>query len=368
MDDLEKKKLKSGYTTGACATACASGALLAWLQQKSLSQTRIILPKGQQVTFALHDVSFDENSASAATIKDAGDDPDITHGATIRATVNIIKTADNNALDVIFKAGEGVGIVTKAGLPIKVGEPAINPVPRQMIEQHLQSLAVEYQLQAKIIVTISVDNGASLAEKTWNPRLGIEGGLSILGTSGIVRPYSCAAWIHAIHRGIDVARALGLNHVAGSTGNLSEALVERHYQLSQHALIDMGDFAAGMLKYLKKHPIKRVTICGGFGKMLKLALGHGDLHSARSQIDFTKLQDWARDECDDTALADLIATANSANHLSELLQTISSERRLCFLRLVAQKAINTASGFAGDNITIDVILINRQGELIYSSV
>ncbi|MCH9852348.1 MAG: cobalt-precorrin-5B (C(1))-methyltransferase [Alphaproteobacteria bacterium] len=366
MNDLEKKKLKSGYTTGACATACASGALLAWLQQKSLSQILITLPKGQQVNFTLHDVMFAETSASAATIKDAGDDPDITHGATIRVSLHISK--NNNALDVIFKAGEGVGIVTKAGLPIKVGEPAINPVPRQMIEQHLQSLAVEYQLQAKIIVTISVDNGATLAEKTWNPRLGIEGGLSILGTSGIVRPYSCASWIHAIHRGIDVARALGLNHVAGSTGNLSEALVQAHYQLSQHALIDMGDFAAGMLKYLKKHPIKRVTICGGFGKMLKLALGHGDLHSARSQIDFTKLQDWARDKCGDDALADLIATANSAHHLSELLQTISSERRLCFLRLVAQKAISTASGFAGDKITIDVILINRQGEVIYCSV
>ena len=366
MQDLDKTKLRSGYTTGACATACATASLLAWLQQKSVSTILITLPKTQQVNFALHDVTFDENSASAATIKDAGDDPDITHGATIRVSLNITKT--NHALDVIFKAGEGVGIVTKAGLPINVGEPAINPVPRQMIMQHLQALVVEYDLQAQIIVTISVDNGASLAEKTWNPRLGIEGGLSILGTSGIVRPYSCAAWIHAIHRGIDVARALGLNHVAASTGNLSEAFVERHYQLSPHALIDMGDFAAGMLKYLKKHPMKRLTICGGFGKMLKLALGHGDLHSARSQIDFSKLQDWARDECGDNALADIIATANSAHHLSELLQDIESDRALRFLRLVADKAVKTASGFAGDKITVDVIFINRQGELIYSSI
>ncbi len=339
------KKLRTGFTTGACATACSKAALFSWLHQKSFSTVSINLPKGEQVPFTLHDVKFSEFEASASTIKDAGDDPDVTHGATITAHLAIkpnhqpIKKPIKEPINIIFVAGKGIGIVTKPGLPVPVGEPAINPVPRKMIRDHLEALAIEHDLQAEITITLSVKDGENLAEKTWNPRLGIIGGLSILGTTGIVRPYSCAAWIHAIHRGIDVARALGLTHIAGSTGNLSEQAVMQHYQLSPHALIDMGDFAAGMLKYLRKNPIQKVIISGGFGKMLKLASGHGDLHSARAQIDFQKIAGWAKDECGcSEILAQKMRDANSAAHLLILLQEEGDDMAQRFISLVAEKA------------------------------
>ena len=143
-------------------------------------------------------------------------------------------------------------------------------------------------------ITISIPGGEALAHETWNPRLGIVGGLSILGTTGIVIPYSCAAWIHSIHRGVDVARAAGLDHIAASTGSTSEQAVQALYGLSETALIDMGDFVGGMLKYLRRHPVARVTLGGGFGKLSKLANGHTDLHSRRSRVDTAWLARQAR--------------------------------------------------------------------------
>src|SRR5262249_48590567 len=137
-------------------------------------------------------------------------------------------------------------------------------------------------------IEIAIPGGEALANKTWNPRLGIKGGLSILGTTGIVKPFSCAAWIASIHRGIDVARAAGFTHIAGATGSTSEAAVQGLYRLPLEALIDMGDFVGGMLKYVREHPVPRVTVAGGFGKISKMAQGAMDLHSGRSQVDF----DW----------------------------------------------------------------------------
>jgi len=196
----------------------------------------------------------------------------------------------------VFAAGDGVGMITKPGLPIEVGEPAINPVPRQMMTDVVAELAARFDRAPDVLVTVSVPGGRELAQKTWNPRLGIEGGLSILGTTGIVRPFSCAAWIASIHRGIDVARADGLRHVAGCTGATSEATVQTLFALPDHAMLDMGDFAGGMLKYLARHPVERVTIGGGFGKMTKLAQGAVDLHSGRSQVDFDALAGLVTDE------------------------------------------------------------------------
>ncbi|MGO4816002.1 cobalt-precorrin-5B (C(1))-methyltransferase CbiD, partial [Cupriavidus sp. 2MCAB6] len=174
---------------------------------------------------------------------------------------------------IVFRAGEGVGTVTLPGLPLPVGEPAINPMPREMIRQALTEVIAATGGPRDVSVTIAIPGGEALAGKTMNPRLGIVGGLSILGTTGIVIPFSCAAWIHSIHRGIDVARATGLTHVAGATGSTSEAAIRRLHGLSEQALIDMGDFAGGMLKYLRRHPVHRVTVAGGFAKMVKLGQG-----------------------------------------------------------------------------------------------
>ncbi len=194
---------------------------------------------------------------------------------------------------VTFRAGEGVGTVTRPGLPVPPGEPAINPVPRRMIRDAIAEVAAAAGCAADAEVEIAIPGGEALAAKTLNGRLGIVGGLSILGTTGIVVPYSCSAWIHSIHRGIDVARAAGLTHIAGATGASSEAAAQKLYDLPEIALIDMGDFVGGMLKYLRPHPVPRVTIAGGVGKMTKLAQGLIDLHSKRGAVDHALLAEFA---------------------------------------------------------------------------
>ena len=192
-----------------------------------------------------------------------------------------------------FKAGDGVGTVTKAGLPIEPGEPAINPVPRRMMAEVIEEVAVAHGAEPDVEIEISVPGGQELAKQTWNPRLGIVGGISILGTTGIVHPFSCSAWIASIHRGIDVIRAAGLEHAAACTGSTTESAVQQRYGLPDFAFIDMGDFAGAVLKYLRQHPIKRLTLAGGFGKFCKLADGFLDLHSGRSQVNLETLARWA---------------------------------------------------------------------------
>ena len=281
----ETPKLRRGWTTGACAAAAAQAAAEGLWGGRVPPTASLVLPKGETPTFAIVGGRAGDGWAEAGVIKDAGDDPDVTHGAEVR-----VRLAPAAAFG--FRAGEGVGTVTKPGLPIPVGEPAINPVPRRMIEEEVATVAARHGLSPHVTVEVSVPGGAALAAKTWNPRLGIEGGLSILGTTGVVRPFSCAAWIASIHRGVDVARASGLAHVAGCTGATSERVVQALHDLPDHAMLDMGDFAGGMLKYLARHPVPRVTVGGGIGKMAKLAQGAMDLHSKRSQVDLAALSDW----------------------------------------------------------------------------
>ena len=273
--------LRRGWTTGACATAAAKAAAEALLGGGFPDPVTIRLPRNRRAAFTLAERSTGAGWASAGVIKDAGDDPDVTHGALVRATVR----RGAAGTGITYAAGEGVGTVTLPGLALAVGEPAINPKPREMIAAALAEIADEYGVPADFSVTVAIPGGAALAARTANARLGILGGLSVLGTTGIVVPYSCASWIHSIHRGIDVARATGLAHVAGATGRTSEAAVRHLYNLPETALIDMGDFAGGMLKYLRDHPLPRLTIAGGFGKLSKLAAGELDLHSQRSRVD-----------------------------------------------------------------------------------
>ena len=296
--------LRRGWTTGACATAATKAALMALWGEGFPDRVRITLPRGERPEFDLAFRDTGDGWAEAGVIKDAGDDPDVTHGALIKARV---EDADAG---VVFAAGEGVGTVTKPGLPLAVGEPAVNPVPRQMMGTVVEEMAKRLGKSPDIRITLSIPGGGRLAAKTWNPRLGIKGGLSILGTTGIVRPFSCAAWIASIHRGVDVARATGQAHVAGCTGATSERVVQALYGLPEHAMLDMGDFAGGMLKYLAKHPVKRVTIGGGIGKITKLAQGAWDLHSKRSQVDFAALAELCGDR--------RVAQANTALEAYEM--------------------------------------------------
>src|SRR6202790_1633107 len=247
----QDRPLRRGWTTGACATAAAKAAYAALVTGEFPDPVAVTLPRGARVSFALALTRRDAGSATAGVIKDAGDDPDVTHGALIVATVR----AGAPGSGVTFRAGAGVGTVTRPGLAIAPGEPAINPVPRRMIRDAIAEVAALENRARDVEVEIAIPGGEELAAKTLNGRLGIVGGLSILGTTGIVVPYSCSAWIHSIHSGIDVARALGLTHVAGSTGSTSEAAVQTLHQLPETALIDMGSFVGGMLKYLRMHPV-----------------------------------------------------------------------------------------------------------------
>lgn len=335
-------ELRRGWTTGACATAATKAALIRLWGGDFPLEVGITLPKGETPVFPLALTDAGHAWAQAGITKDAGDDPDVTHGALI-----VVKVS-GSAKGVVFVAGDGVGTVTKPGLPIAVGEPAINPVPRQMMRDIVAQLAAQYGQSPDITIEISVPGGVELAQKTWNPRLGIAGGISILGTTGVVRPFSCAAWIASIHRGVDVARADGLKHVAGCTGATSERVVQGLYGLPDHAMLDMGDFAGGMLKYLATHPIDRVTIGGGIGKMTKLAQGAMDLHSARSQVDFAGLADLMG--------APALANANTALEAYEIggppLATAIAEKALAQI----------TDRFSG--IAFDIVVIDRAGAVL----
>ncbi len=296
-------------------------------------------------------------SASAGVVKDAGDDPDVTHGALIVATVR----AGAPGSGVTFRAGPGVGTVTRAGLAIPPGEPAINPVPRRMIREAIAEVAARANQAGDVEVEIAIPGGEELAAKTLNGRLGIVGGLSILGTTGIVVPYSCAAWIASIHRGIDVARAAGLVHIAGATGASSETAVRKLYDLPETALIDMGDFVGGMLKYVRTHPVPRITIAGGVAKMTKLAQGLLDLHSKRGEVDLVTLAGLATTAGASAALRARIVAANTA---AEAFGHAQAEG-IGLGDAVAQAARAVAARVVeGSGIVLDTVLFDRDGHLV----
>jgi len=353
-----RQGLKRGWTTGACATAAARAAFIALCREEPPpNPISIFLPSGRRVKFAVCAIERNEGFARAGVVKDAGDDPDVTHGATILAKVARAPPGSG----VSFAAGLGVGTVTRAGLPLAVGEPAINPVPRAMMRDNIAEAARELGVAADISIEISIPRGEEIAKHTLNGRLGIVGGLSILGTTGIVVPYSCAAWIDTIHRGVDVAKACGASRLAATTGSVSENAVRRLYNLPDEALIEMGDFVGALLKYLRAHPVEKLTLAGGFAKMTKLAQGALDLHSARSSLDFSALAGLAASSGGDLSLAQSIADANSA---SEALQ-LASLAGVNLAAPVAARALEIASR-ALDNrqIELELLIFDREGQLL----
>jgi cobalt-precorrin-5B (C1)-methyltransferase len=352
----EDPPLRRGWTTGACATAAAKAAYAALLTGEFPDPVEITLPGGARPSFALAVTRRGADFATAGVVKDAGDDPDVTHGALVLATVR----AAPPGRGVTFRAGKGVGAVTRPGLPLPPGEPAINPMPRRMIRDAVAEVAAAAGGSGDVDVEIGVEDGERLAAQTLNLRLGIVGGLSILGTTGIVVPYSCAAWIHSIQRGIDVARAAGLDHVAGATGSASEAAVRKFHGLPEIALIDMGDFVGGMLKYLRRHPVARVTIAGGVAKMTKLAQGLLDLHSKRGAVDLAALARFAGAAGGADELAQRIVASNTAaeafGHAAVANAMLGNE--------VARAAQRTAADVVADaGIDVEVLLFDRDGLL-----
>ncbi|MBC8268109.1 MAG: cobalt-precorrin-5B (C(1))-methyltransferase [Rhodospirillaceae bacterium] len=357
-DDLFKPagKLRYGWTTGACATAATKAALLALLQGHFENDVTISLPGGQEPIFILSRHSLEAGQASAGIIKDAGDDPDVTHGAEIIVTVR----QGHVGSGITFVAGPGVGTVTLPGLPVPVGEPAINPAPRKMMTEVAKAVAASFGKPPDFEISIAIPGGEKLAEKTMNGRLGIIGGLSILGTTGIVRPYSCSAWIHSIHSGIDVARATGITHIAATTGSTSETAIKALYGLTGSALIDMGDFAGGLLKYLRHHRVEKLTLAGGFGKLTKLAQGNMDLHSDRSQLDFNKLAACLKDlgggeKC--------VADAKKATTAMAVLD-LARTQGLPLADLIARRAHDVALSAVDGGLSVEVCVFDRGGQLV----
>ncbi|MFT6579665.1 MAG: cobalt-precorrin-5B (C(1))-methyltransferase [Alphaproteobacteria bacterium] len=360
MNRKPTSPLRRGWTTGACAAAAARAAFRA-LHTGAFERTvSLRLPRGETPVFPLVQTALERDAdgpyAIAGVVKDAGDDPDVTHGVTVLAIVRPGVAGEG----VTFHAGEGVGTITKPGLPLPPGEPAINPAPRAMIAQGVAAVADELGVSGDASITISIPGGATIAEQTWNPRLGILGGLSVLGTTGIVIPYSCSAWIHSIHRGVDVARETGVTHIAGATGKTSEAAVKALYGLDDGALIDMGDFAGGLLKYLRRHPTPRLTIAGGFAKLTKLAQGDLDLHSSRSQVNFERLAQLVK-KLAPTLSDDLFNNIQTANTAAEVLTLAEG---IDLPDVIAAQARAVAMATLSGGVEVDVLVIDRKGERI----
>ena len=352
---------RTGWTTGACATAATAAACTALLTGEFPDPIGITLPRGRCPSFPLAVSRFLPGGggprAVAGVVKDAGDDPDVTHGVLVRATVSQGPPGG----PVTFRAGPGVGVVTRPGLPLAVGEPAVNPAPRAMIEQAVAEITRRHGGTGSFVVELSVDGGQELAPRTLNPRLGIVGGLSILGTTGVVIPYSCSAWIDAVRRGVDVARAGGLEHVAACTGRTSEEAAARVHGLPQQALLDMGDFAGATLRYLRRHPVGRLTIAGGPAKLCKLAQGHLDLHSARTAVDMPAL---AASVAGAGAGRDLVRAVAGATTVLAALESCEADG-FDLGGLVAAGALRHATRVMGPARTaVDVLVVGRRGEVL----
>jgi cobalt-precorrin-5B (C1)-methyltransferase len=350
------RPLRRGWTTGTCAAGASRAAYEALLTGAFPDPVPVLLPGGARPSFALALSDIDQDFARAGIVKDAGDDPDVTHGALVVATVRLAQPGSG----ISFRAGEGVGTVTRPGLPLPQGEPAINPGPRAMIRTAIAEVAALHGGTGDVIIELSIPGGEKIAERTLNGRLGIVGGLSILGTTGIVVPYSCSAWIHSIYRGIDVARAAGLDHVAGATGTTSEAAIARLHGLPEQALIDMGDFVGGMLKYLRRHPVPRVTVAGGMAKLTKLGQGLLDLHSRRGEVDFHWLGQVATDRGANVELAARITRSNSAMEAFGHAHSAGIDLPAG----VAAAAWRTAAQALGSGMRLEIVIFDRSGHLL----
>ncbi len=349
--------LRRGWTTGACAAAAAAAAFRALISGEAQTTSQIRLPKGETPVFRLSRSEKTAGGWCCGVIKDAGDDPDVTNGCEVIATVRLTPEAPG----IRFRAGDGVGTVTLPGLPVAVGEPAINPGPRAIISEALNNIAQSLGVSVNAEITLSIPGGQAIASKTMNPRLGILGGLSILGTTGIVIPYSCASWINSIHRGVDVALLQGITHLIAATGSTSEAAAMRDYpDLPEQAFIDMGDFAGGLLKYLRRHPAPRLTIAGGVAKLAKLAQGHLDLHSSRSELDMLKLAETAAACGADAALQDAIGKANTAMQAWQLCH----DAGVPMADAIARGARETVMASLAGETDCRVIVYDRTGQAV----
>jgi len=349
------KPLRHGYTTGACAAAAAKGAALMLVRRAEVAEVTIGLPAGVSATFPLHGQHFTDHEAACFVVKDAGDDPDVTNGAELHARVALIPRLPqhtNGNDEIVIEGGVGIGRATKPGLAVGPGEWAINPVPRRMVEQAVRDALPGFT--GTIHVTISIPDGELRAQRTLNARLGIMGGLSILGTTGIVRPLSAKAWTDTIDTALDVARACGCKNVVLSTGRTSEMAAQRHLNhaatdaatgepilLPDEAFIMMGDYVAYALQSCAQRGYDHPLVACQFAKLLKIACGHENTHAAASELDLSTLLGWAGEAGLSKAVTATIAPANSAREI-----VIASNFDPALLELVCDHAMTAAQRHA----------------------
>lgn len=352
--DKPRQKLRTGFTTGTCATAAARAALQAIMDKKKIDSIKVSLPKEKEMTVNIASCKFDNIASSCSVIKDGGDDPDVTHGAEIIVNLEITSNAGQIEID----GGEGVGRVTKPGLGLEVGSAAINPTPKKMITQNLMEIGKDLLQKKGIKVMISVPKGKEIAPKTDNPRLGIMGGISILGTTGIVIPYSTASFAASIRQSLDVTIAMGDNTVVLTTGGRSEDFAKKEINLPDHCFVQMGDFSGYTIQQCAKKSIKKAHVAGFIGKMTKIAMGVKQTHVKGSKVDMDFLAKIAQ-KCNATKdTMQEIKNANTARHVQEI---IIKNKVDGFFTMVCKEACEQMRTHCENKVEIHVTLFDFDG-------
>ena len=311
-----KRQLRTGFTTGTCAAAASKAGLLSVIRQERVGSVSVSLPKNVQVEIAIAKCRFSRDGAECAVIKDGGDDPDVTHGAEIVVKLSLTGAPDTIEID----GGDGVGTVTKPGLGLEIGAAAINPVPKKMIRDNIREIGEKVLEKNGVSVIVSVPKGRELAPKTDNPRLGIVGGISILGTSGIVIPFSTASFAASIRQNIDVAIAMGEKSAVLTTGGRSEDFAKKIIDLPDHCFVQMGDFSGYAVQQCGKKGIEKAFVVGFIGKFSKMAAGVKQTHVKGSKVDMGFLSGLAKKSGAPDHTIREIRGANTARHVLEIIK------------------------------------------------
>ena len=358
--------LHHGYTTGACATAAAKAALIALLNKEKQTQSSITLPSGELITFPVAETEWEGDSAICSVIKDAGDDPDVTNGSKIVTKITLSK--EPASVPIRFVAGTGVGTVTLPGLGLEVGGPAINTTPRKMIVEELTAVLEEYRQSiphnAKttevygLTVTISVPGGEELAARTFNPKLGIVGGISIIGTSGIVRPFSTDAFIASIRKEAEVAKAIGCTTLIINSGAKSERYLKARYpELPPQAFVHYGNFIGETLKIASSLDFPQVVMGIMIGKAVKLAEGFLDTHSKKVVMNKDFLKDLAHQA---GCAEDTIQKIDTITLARELWQLLPAEEQEAFFNLLLKRCHEHCTPLLPKG-ELSILLITEEG-------
>lgn len=364
---MPKKRLRSGFTTGTAAAAATKAALQVLVQSEAPPTVRIDFLSEGSVVIPVHRLErLSEHAALATVIKDAGDDPDVTHRAEIGARVTIASTASppENDLVVLIRGGQGVGRVTKPGLEIPPGEPAINLGPRRMINNAVRQVLGKHASPMTIDVEIFVPDGAQIARKTLNARLGIMGGLSILGTTGIVKPLSHDAYTATIRSALSVARASGRKQVALTTGRRSERYIQQYFKdWADEQFIQIGDYFQFAMQTATEMAFERVVLAVFFGKAVKMSMGVPHTHAARATLLLDRLADWTAELTGEAELSDAVRSANTARHAFDLL----GDRQPVVATRVGQGIVTHATAFARGKLAVRSMIFNYQGDIVFDS-